>query len=228
MNSSNRTARRRTIKTPRSTAQPGDPPRVRRPKQSRSRSNAEALLDAGLRCISEQGIEGTMMSKVARDAGTSVGALYFRFGDKETFINAALQRGFDRIRAETSLLLGRAHEENVPAEEVIRRFLSWAVDVMIDNQGLFRAVLKRALVKPEEWDPVGQLGVDSSAILVETLRQYPSITGIADWERKLLFGVHAARSAVFLSDLKSHAPLPADRATLSEELARLVLAYLHA
>ena len=201
---------------------------MRRPKQSRSRSNAEALLDAGLRCLSEQGIEGTMMSKVAREAGTSVGALYFRFGDKETFINAALQRGFDRIRAETTLLLDRAHEENVPAEEVIRRFLSWAVDVMIDNQGLFRAVLKRALVKPEDWDPVGQLGVDSSATLVEALRQYESITDIVDWERKLLFGVHAARSAVFLSDLKTHAPLPADRATLSEELARLVLAYLHA
>lgn len=169
-----------------------------------------------------------MMSRVAKEAGTSVGALYFRFNDKETFINAALQRGFDKIRTGTLDLLEQAHQQHLSAEEVIGLFVTWAVDVMIDNDGLFRAVLKRALVEPEAWDPVGQLGVDASNILVEALRGHESITGIPDWEQKLLFGVHAARSAVFMSDLKTQAPLPKDRAVLSRELTRLVLAYLHA
>lgn len=168
------------------------------------------------------------MSMVAKEAGTSVGALYFRFNDKETFINAALQRGFDKIRAETAVLLEAAHHQNAPAEEVIERFLALGVDVMIDNEGLFRAVLKRALVEPGAWDPVGQLGADASARLVEALREHASITCIEDWQRKLLFAVHAARSVVFMSDLKTQAPIPRDRGELSRELCRLVLAYLHA
>lgn len=199
---------------------------MRRPKQDRSRYNAEALLDAGLRCISTCGIEGTMMSQVAREAGTSVGALYFRFNDKETFVNAALARGFDRIRTDTSLLLARAHDENVDAEELIRRFMAWTVDVLSDNAGLFRAVLKRALVEPKAWDPVSQLGADASATLVKALRDHETVTCIDDWERKVLFGVHAARSSMFLSDLNPRTPLPGDRATLCRELTRLVMACL--
>lgn len=202
--------------------------RVRRPKQDRSRSNAEALLDAGLRCIITLGIDATMMSMVAKEAGTSVGALYFRFNDKETFVDAALKHGFDKIRFGTSLLLKRAHEEHVSAEEMIERFITLALDVMLDNEGLFRAVLKRALEDPKAWDPVAQLGADASATLVEALREHTSITRIPDWEHKLLFGVHAARSAVFLSDLKTQAPLPKERSELTRQLTRLVLANLYA
>ena len=58
----------------------------RRPKQARSRATEDALLDAGLACIEAVGIEATSMALVAERAGASIGALYFRFGDKERFV----------------------------------------------------------------------------------------------------------------------------------------------
>lgn len=168
------------------------------------------------------------MSRVAREAGTSVGALYFRFNDKDTFIAAALRRGFDRIRVETSQLLTRAHEESLPADEVIGRFVAWTVDVISDHQGLFRAVLKQALLQPEAWEPVSQLGSDASAILLDALRGQEAIVRIPEWEARLLFGVGVVRSTVFMSGLNTRVPLPATRAELSRDLTRLVLAHLHA
>lgn len=198
------------------------PSRVRRPQQDRSRSNAQALLDAGLRCIAARGIEGTMMGRVAREAGTSVGALYFRFNDKETFINAAVARGFDRILASTPDLPVLVCQGALGALDAVGLLVGWWVEAVRDNQGLFRAVLKRALSAPRYGEPLERLERHTGAILVAALRDDASITAIPGWQQKLLFGLHAACSVVLLSALNADTS-PSD---LRPELIRLVLACL--
>ena len=65
--------------------------------QARSQATETALLDAGLDLLQTQGFEGLSMQAVAERAGASIGALYFRFGDREGFVRAMLARGFDQI-----------------------------------------------------------------------------------------------------------------------------------
>ena len=103
-------------------------PRVRRQaRQARSQATETALLDAGLAHFAEQGFDGLSMSAVAERAGTSIGALYFRFGDREGFVQALLQRGFDGIRQETDALLAKAIAAHQSPTEVIGAFIDLAV-----------------------------------------------------------------------------------------------------
>lgn len=208
--------------------QPGarDPGARRKPRQARSQATEEALLDAGLACIEEFGIDATPMTVAAERAGVSIGAIYFRFGDKEGFIQAALQYGFNQIRADTEVLLAQAVMQDKSPEDVIGAFVELAVQVQSSRQRLFRAVLKRALDDPGAWDPVGHLGIEMSSRLVDTLQRFPVVTAIPDWKHKVLFGIHAARTAHFNSLYNAQAPLPADHSQRIAELRGLVVSFL--
>ena len=72
-----------------------DRPALRQPTQSRSRESTEALLEIGRRLIEQRGVDDCNMTEVAAVAGSSVGALYFRFGNKERFVSEVMQRQVD-------------------------------------------------------------------------------------------------------------------------------------
>lgn len=199
-------------------------PRVRRQaRQARSQATETALLDAGLAHFTEHGFDGLSMSAVAERAGTSIGALYFRFGDREGFVQALLQRGFDGIRQETDALLAKAIAAHQSPTEVIGAFVDLAVRVQENSHGVFRAVLRRALDDQSAWDPVGRLANDATSRLVETLSHYPEVTAIADWEQRIRFGVFAARAAHFNRFYNPQAPMPANRAAMVAMLQALVV-----
>ena len=205
---------------------PEAPKARRQALQARSQATESALLDAGLAHFEAHGFEGLSMQAVAERAGTSIGALYFRFGDREGFVQAVLERGFDQIRQDTDDLLAKATARHASPHEVIRAFVDLAVRVQQNSQGVFRAVLRRALVDPAAWEPVGRLGNDATRRLVATLAQYPEVTAIPDWESRLMFGVYAARGAHFNGIYNSQAPLPKGHEALVQVLYELVVSYL--
>lgn len=201
--------------------------RVRRQAlQARSQATETALLDAGLALVHEQGFDSLSMSAVAERAGTSIGALYFRFGDRERFVQAMLARGFDQVRDDTDQLLARAIAQHKTPAQVIGAFIELAVLVQEESHGVFRAVLRRALDDPQAWDPVAKLGNDATSRLVATLAQFPEVTAIADWEQRVRFGVFAARSAHFTSFYNTQAPMPKERAAMLRTLQALVVRHL--
>lgn len=204
-----------------------DAPKARRQaRQARSQATESALLDAGLAHFEAHGYEGLSMQAVAERAGASIGALYFRFGDREGFVQAVLERGFDQIRQDTDALLAKATAEHASPHAVIRAFVDLAVRVQQNSHGVFRAVLRRALVDPQAWEPVGRLGNDATRRLAATLAQYPEVTAIPDWESRLMFGVYAARGAHFNSFYNAQAPLPQGHEAMVQVLYELVVRYL--
>lgn len=194
--------------------------------QARSQATETALLDAGLDLLQTQGFEGLSMQAVAERAGASIGALYFRFGDREGFVRAMLARGFDQIRQDTDALLAQAIAHHHTPHEIIRAFVDLAVRVQLNSHGVFRAVLRQALVDPAAWAPVGQLGNDATQRLIDTLAHFPAVTAIADWRERVLFGIYAARGAHFNSLHNPQAPVPATHDALVSTLTDLVLRHL--
>ena len=82
---------------------------IRVPEQSRSRASMEKLLDIGREIIARDGIDACNMSAVAAAAGSSVGSLYFRFGNRERFIAEVMERQIGAMRAhyaETLVVIG--------------------------------------------------------------------------------------------------------------------------
>ncbi len=59
--------------------------RVQRPDGRKARTR-KALLDAGARLFSEQGVERTTVDEIAEAAGVSVGSLYVHFGSKDSLL----------------------------------------------------------------------------------------------------------------------------------------------
>lgn len=59
--------------------------RVQRPDGRKARTR-KALLDAGGKLFSEQGVERTTVDEIAAEAGVSVGSLYVHFGSKESLL----------------------------------------------------------------------------------------------------------------------------------------------
>ena len=75
------------------------------------------ILDAGLRTLLEQGIEGFTMDRVAMDAGVAKGTLYLHFKDKEELLIAAIEKGFEPFftSAETILDSDQSPEKKIEA-----------------------------------------------------------------------------------------------------------------
>jgi AcrR family transcriptional regulator len=70
---------------------------VRPPKQQRSRESYERVLHAAHQLLEENGFEGFTVQEVATRANVSVGAIYERFGNKETLLHAVHERLMDTI-----------------------------------------------------------------------------------------------------------------------------------
>jgi len=65
---------------------------VRPPKQRRSRESYERVLDAARTLLEENGFEGLTVQEIAARAGVSIGAIYERFGNKESLLRAVHAR----------------------------------------------------------------------------------------------------------------------------------------
>ena len=92
---------------------------VRPPKQRRSRESYERVLDAAHTLLEENGFEGFTVQEVAARSDVSVGAIYERFGNKESLLRSVHARLMDSMSAPTrrSSASGRAAEDAADAIE---------------------------------------------------------------------------------------------------------------
>ena len=103
---------------------------IREPQQDRSARTRAQLLDATQKILDREGIDGLTITKVAREAGCSVGSLYHHFQDKQTIIYAVL----DRV----------AHERLLTAEQGLELARWEGVTLMGVLEGFMRYSLKQS------------------------------------------------------------------------------------
>jgi AcrR family transcriptional regulator len=82
---------------------------VRPPKQKRSQESLERVLDAATKLLEEKGFDAFTIQDVSQRADVSVGAIYARFGNKETLLRAVHKHAMDSI--------GREHESVAAADK---------------------------------------------------------------------------------------------------------------
>lgn len=140
-------------------------------KQARSRELRDRLIASGRALLESGGFASTSMADIARAAGCSVGALYFRFRDKEALfdcvVEVALQRWFEGLQA------------RVAAGHYVGRTLHGTVDVCVDdyidliqgNAALIRAVYQRTFDDPHRWALVRRTAVPTVATWVDAIAQ---------------------------------------------------------
>ena len=112
---------------------------VRPPQQARSHRTLERLLDAAEALIDEKGFEKTGVAEIARRAGSSVGAFYARFPDKDALLRCVLDRFFAQARATAEEALRPARWEGVTLRDVLRASLAFIARVFRDRARLLQS-----------------------------------------------------------------------------------------
>lgn len=121
---------------------------IREPQQDRSARTRAQLLDATETILDQEGIEGLTITKVAREAGCSVGSLYHHFQDKQTIIYAVL----DRVASELALTAEEGLElsrwDGVTLMGVLEGYLRYSLKRSRHLPGLMQAQRLLAIQDP--------------------------------------------------------------------------------
>lgn len=131
------------------------------------KTRKQEILEAALACFTENGIEATTIEMIRERSGSSVGSMYYHFGNKEA-IAAAL---FFDVLAEHNELQHRLLSTARNAEEGVKAIVHAYVDWVSANPMKARFVLysRSALAKS---DMSGELAAHAKARLKEVLHWF--------------------------------------------------------
>jgi AcrR family transcriptional regulator len=113
---------------------------------ARPRSDlAPRIVEAARERFLQQGVDGASLREIAREAGTSIGMVYYYFPTKDDLLLAVIEEVYGTLSAD----LRRALAPDAPVAERIQRFYS-RVAAMSDREfTVIRIVLREALVSSQ-------------------------------------------------------------------------------
>jgi AcrR family transcriptional regulator len=119
------------------------------PKQARSRESFQRLLAAARDVVSEMGLEGATIPRIAARAGLSPGAIYRRFPDKDALLQAVVLKTLQESDDGTKRLLESEDVGNMTLESRAQWFVKGMVTTHRNSPGLMRTVLHYVLIHPD-------------------------------------------------------------------------------
>ncbi len=121
-------------------------------RQARSRATRGRILAAAEEVFARKGYDGARLLDIAEEAGCSVGAVYFRFKDKDALFFAIAEAFIEDARRGVGALLTAA--EKLDAETTIRTFVTASAANLRRHKGLFRAIVERGLEHPHAMNTI--------------------------------------------------------------------------
>jgi AcrR family transcriptional regulator len=122
----------------------------RRVSRSARDGKTAALFDAGARLLARYDHDHVYMARLAKEAGCSVGALYNRFQDKETFLYHLASSAFRTLREDVKSLPDGQLWPRRGESSMAKQFVSHVVGRMTTRKaaGVIRAAMKLAPTHP--------------------------------------------------------------------------------
>ena len=202
---------------------------VREPRQSRSRETLDRILDAAEALMAEKGFEDATVAEIVRRGGSSVGAFYARFRDKDGLLYALYERYLAQATATADDALDPARWVDTPAAELIEAVVAFLVKIYREQGGLIRAFVLRNQTDPEFRARQDRLSHYVARKLGALLLEKRAAITHPDPERAVAFGLSMTFSTiedmVLFGETRSSATALGDD-DLSSELTRAYLAYL--
>jgi len=121
---------------------------IRPPQQARTRRSLVRFLDAAEELIAEKGFADASIGEIARRAGSSVGAFYRRFHDKDGLLQALHERFCEEARATADDALDPARWEGAPLSRVVGAVVTFLVQITRERAGLVGAIALREASDP--------------------------------------------------------------------------------
>lgn len=202
---------------------------VRPPRQARSQETLDRILDAAEQLIAEKGFEDATVAELVRRAGSSVGAFYARFRDKDGLLYAVYERYLEQATATADAALDPARWVGADIATVLRSVLRFLVSIYRERQGLMRAFVVRHHADPAfraRQERLSHYVNDRLSRLLLARRaeiRHPNPARAAAFGLTMTVG--AIESAILFGEFRSSALALSDD-ELAAELTRAFLAYL--
>jgi AcrR family transcriptional regulator len=111
------------------------------PRQARSRATADRLLGATFALLSEAGLEGAVIPRIAERAGVSAANIYRRFADKDALVRATILHALRASRAHNEARLPRMLVRATLADSA-RRLVALLLEQYRRQPRLMRALVR--------------------------------------------------------------------------------------
>jgi AcrR family transcriptional regulator len=115
-------------------------------QQERSRETRTRIFAAAEEVFADKGYEGARLTDIAKIAGCSVGAVYFRFKDKDALFRAIAESYADESRRGFELFVESV--KGTDPHKIIRNFVTAVVMNLSRHRGMLRAIVERGLDHP--------------------------------------------------------------------------------
>lgn len=122
---------------------------VRPPRQARSQLTLARILDAAESLLGEKRWEDASVAEIARLAGSSVGAFYTRFRDKDALLSALHERFVEEAIATADFAMNEQRWASASISLVVRELVAFQVRIQDQHVGLWRAIALRSSESPE-------------------------------------------------------------------------------
>jgi AcrR family transcriptional regulator len=202
---------------------------IKPPQQARSKKTLERVLDAAEDVIRERGVAGLTVSEVVRRAGSSVGAFYARFADKEGLLATLHERTCEEALATAELALDPARWQSADIASLIEEVIRFTAQQCEERLGLMLAFLALAASDVSYARRRAALESKIGALLGHLLHEraaeiaHPDPRLAADVTVRMVLGT--LESDTLARRFSSTEPAPKDE-VLARQLSHAVVAYL--
>ncbi len=123
---------------------------IRGPFQERSRASMERMLAAAAEILETKNFDTLSVNEVVEKAGTSVGAFYGRFADKEALLQALDERFFSEFEEGIEELMEPSRWRERSLDFVVLDVTRFLVGTYGRNRGLLRSLNLKARLSGDE------------------------------------------------------------------------------
>jgi AcrR family transcriptional regulator len=203
---------------------------ARPPSQARSRATLDRLLDATAALLAEKSFDQASVAEIVRRAGSSVGAFYGRFPDKDALLDRFDARFFDVARASCDEFFNSTEWLKASLDASVAQLISLLVCNHRRHSGVLKALAVRARTQSES--RFRERAARHNRYVLEALKHHllsrserilhPAPARAI--ELAFLFVASAIRAVVLFDDVAGLAK--PDDCELARELTCFFLAYL--
>lgn len=190
-------------------------------QQERSLATRERIVAAAEWAFAEKGYEGARISDIAKRAGCSVGAVYFRFADKDALFFAIVESFRAGVRERLPVLAASPFAD---PDAVIERFVAATATQAREHRGLFRAIVERGFDQSLAMEMMFSIREELQTFLETVLarfgRKYSDLSFTVKMISQMAYGF------LITGILNDRAPTRLDEARTTRELTAALTAYL--
>ncbi|CAB3972679.1 HTH-type transcriptional regulator BetI [Burkholderia aenigmatica] len=186
------------------------------------------MLRAGRELIEQHGDFGdVVIADVIRAAGTSTGAFYCRFKDKDAFVSAVMDATFIELRADADKTIEEdAVWRSGDARAITGGIVHHYTDMCRCNRGVFKAVLRYIAPSAPDSHPMRLLDHHIKDLVVPVLA--PLLTGRSTKvaAQEIRSAIQMISSTLAMAVLTDPGPMRFEDGTLERQLLLLMQRYL--